>query len=692
MFINKSPVSICQFRNLWIWLFAACFFLSISACQQRQAGHLSSSAYNKVVDTVNKMYDAGHYQNAVGYLDSAFHKSAGLGFKQVYNYYFFVYNYALHVKNDRNMASLYADSMLNVFDTPEKKLKFTSEYGQAHLSKGDVLFDLHRYNEAYGYFYSGKVIANNNLDDCTLGDYSYRMGMILYKQEHYGRAARFFKKSFDETASCEGNFNYFYRRQELLNNTGLSYSKKLMNDSAMFFYKQALEYLQSNKARFKDKPQKDEVARGVIYGNMADIYIKQKKYDQAKSLLKKSIAINLRKGNDNNDAQFAELKLAAIYDLQNASDSLTNILNTIKLQFDSVKSPEAEQDWHLFMSRQFSKQNNHELAMMHFKLYDELKDTITSNNRKLKEADVAEQVKSLEKDNEFNNLKKNNELQHLYLNVTGVFAIMLIVIISLIFFNWQKSKNNIKILGKLNNQINHQNHDLEKALGELQVNSQEKDRILRTVAHDLRNPIGGIASLTGVMREENYTDEQKELINLIRETSFNSIELINEILEATNSTSVMLNKEPVEINSLLNNSAELLRFKAAEKQQIISLITLTRPLEVCISREKIWRVISNLISNAIKFSPAASAILVKAEDTGHEVTISVKDNGIGIPDKLKNQVFNMFTDAKRPGTAGEKSFGLGLSICQQIVEKHGGRIWFDSDTENGTTFYFTLPK
>ncbi|WP_162996430.1 tetratricopeptide repeat-containing sensor histidine kinase [Mucilaginibacter celer] len=670
----------------------ACFFLTGSSCKKQQGGQLSSSAYNSIADTANKLYDNGQYEKAVHYLDSAFHHSSGLGFKQVYNYYFFVYNYNSHIKNDRNTALLYADSMLNMFDTPEKKLKFTNEYGQAHLSKGDVLFDMHRYNEAYGYFYSGKVIANNNLDDCTLGDYSYRMGMILYKQEHYGRAARFFKKSFEETASCDGNFNYFYRRQELLNNAGLSYSKKQMTDSAMYFYKQALEYLQNNKDRFKDRPQMGEVARGVIYGNMADIYIKQKNYDKAKGLLKKSIAINLRKGNDNNDAQYAELKLADIYDKENANDSLLSILNTIGLQFDSVKSIYAEQDWHLFMSHYFLKMNDHQRAMMHFKLYDELKDTITSNSRKLKEADVAEQVKSLEKDNEFNNLKKNNQLQHLYLNVTGVFAIMLIVIISLIFFNWQKSKKNIKTLGGLNNQINSQNHDLEKALKELRLNSQEKDRILRTVAHDLRNPIGGIASLTSVMSGENYTAEQKEMINLIRETSFNSIELINEILEATNSTSVVLNKEPVEINSLLNNSAELLRFKAAEKQQIISIITLSRPLEICISREKIWRVISNLISNAIKFSPVASAILVKAEELEREVKISVKDNGIGIPDKLKGQVFNMFTNAKRPGTAGEKSFGLGLSICRQIIEKHGGRIWFDSDTENGTTFYFTLPK
>jgi two-component system sensor histidine kinase VicK len=91
----------------------------------------------------------------------------------------------------------------------------------------------------------------------------------------------------------------------------------------------------------------------------------------------------------------------------------------------------------------------------------------------------------------------------------------------------------------LNQQINEQNLCLENALNDLNNSSQEKDRILRTVAHDLRNPIGGIASLNGtMMADDEYTEDQKELINLVKETSVNSLELINEILEATNIASV----------------------------------------------------------------------------------------------------------------------------------------------------------
>jgi two-component system, OmpR family, sensor histidine kinase VicK len=178
---------------------------------------------------------------------------------------------------------------------------------------------------------------------------------------------------------------------------------------------------------------------------------------------------------------------------------------------------------------------------------------------------------------------------------------------------------------------------------------------------------------------------------LVNETSHNSLELINEILEATNVSLTGINKEPVEINSLVNNSVEILSFKAAEKDQQIITELLDHPKKLFISQEKIWRVISNLISNAIKFSPNNSAITVKVINGSKEVKIAVSDNGIGIPENIKGEVFNIFTNAKRPGTAGEKSFGLGLSICQQIMEKHNGRIWFEDNKGSGTTFYISLP-
>ncbi|MDB5230884.1 MAG: hypothetical protein JWN76_1689 [Chitinophagaceae bacterium] len=109
-----------------------------------------------------------------------------------------------------------------------------------------------------------------------------------------------------------------------------------------------------------------------------------------------------------------------------------------------------------------------------------------------------------------------------------------------------------------------------------------------------------------------------------------------------------------------------------------------------IDKEKIWRVISNLVVNAIKFSPRGACINVSVTRNGKRTIITVSDQGIGIPENIRMQVFDMFTEAKRPGTSGEKSFGLGLFISRQIVQAHKGRLWFESAENKGTNFYIEL--
>jgi signal transduction histidine kinase len=524
------------------------------------------------------------------------------------------------------------------------------------------------------------------------GDYNYRMGMIMYKQEHYLLAANYFKISSQQTNTCDWSLRSFYRRQELLNNTGLSYSKINRPDSAMFYYKKAVDYINTYGKQFGAKNLLDE-ALGVVYGNEANIYISNNDLKSAGELLRKSISINLRKGYDNRDAQLSELKLAHLYSQENEPDSLIVVLQNVHAQFDSIKNQEAEADWNMLMANYLLKKNQPLDAFNYLIKHDDLKDSIAVANKKLKETDIFQQIEKLQKDYEFARLQQNNKIQHYYLIAAVVFGLMLSLIMFLVYGNWKESNKNIVVLGDLNKTINEKNERLGQALAELSLSSQEKDRILHTVAHDLRNPISGIVALTKVMLEDDLNDEHKQMIGLVNVTSENSLELINEILEATtDEASGAIQREPVEINELVNNSVEILSFKAVEKHQEIITELLDETYEMLLSREKIWRVVSNLISNAIKFSPENTTIKVKVTNLGEAVKIAVADNGIGIPDHIKDKVFNMFTEAKRTGTAGEKSFGLGLSISRQIIESHGGKIWFEKNNPKGTVFYITLDR
>jgi signal transduction histidine kinase len=134
---------------------------------------------------------------------------------------------------------------------------------------------------------------------------------------------------------------------------------------------------------------------------------------------------------------------------------------------------------------------------------------------------------------------------------------------------------------------------------------------------------------------------------------------------------------------------ELYEYQVQQKNQSISLQTI--PAFVNGDREKLWRVFSNLINNAIKFSREGGVIIVTMQVHDSNVIIAVHDHGIGIPENFKSRIFSSPETSNRQGTSGEASFGLGLSISRQIITLHHGKIWFESMPGQGASFYVSLP-
>ena len=150
-----------------------------------------------------------------------------------------------------------------------------------------------------------------------------------------------------------------------------------------------------------------------------------------------------------------------------------------------------------------------------------------------------------------------------------------------------------------------------------------------------------------------------------------------------------IKKESVEIDRLLKYCVEILNHKANEKNQKIHLDIF--PVSALINKEKMWRVLTNLIANAIKFTPNGKDINILMKHNNEKVTIIIKDEGIGIPNSIKDQLFEWDTMSKGDGTNGEKPFGMGLAISKQIISAHQGKIWFESQENIGSTFYVEFP-
>lgn len=316
------------------------------------------------------------------------------------------------------------------------------------------------------------------------------------------------------------------------------------------------------------------------------------------------------------------------------------------------------------------------------KVYAELEKAMSVEWEKSKKF-ISDYVKynAIQNDNKL--LSKKNEQK------TGLivaFGISLAITIFALFKLW----NNRRRLLDLNKKIWTQNSNMQQTLNALEQSQANNTRMMQIVAHDLRNPIGGIYGIAEMMLyEEGRTKEDREALEMIKTSGKLSLDLVSDLLLAHTKTNE-LEKEPVNLGEMLRYCVDILQPKAALKEQQIDL-QVKANLSILANQEKLWRVVSNLIANAIKFSPKGSSIQVNLQKEAQHALISVKDDGIGIPEELASKIFDMYTDAKRTGTAGEQSFGLGLAISKQLVEAQGGKLWFESKPGFGTTFYVELP-
>lgn len=232
------------------------------------------------------------------------------------------------------------------------------------------------------------------------------------------------------------------------------------------------------------------------------------------------------------------------------------------------------------------------------------------------------------------------------------------------------------------------NHQLRDRIDAMQKKTEENKQLIHIMAHDLKSPVAAIVGLSSLMMNEHHLPpHDKEVIDLIHASGQDSLKFIDEILD--HELVVAEQKQEVNLKDLLKYCVAQIQVKANEKQQHIILQGIEVSLRL--DRTKMWRAFTNLLVNAIKFSLPSGQITITISQINQYVQIAIADQGIGIPDELKKSIFSHNDNRKRQGTAGEKSFGMGLSIAKQTVEEHGGLLTFESEVDKGTTFFIEFP-
>lgn len=221
-----------------------------------------------------------------------------------------------------------------------------------------------------------------------------------------------------------------------------------------------------------------------------------------------------------------------------------------------------------------------------------------------------------------------------------------------------------------------------------------KVAFIQLVTHELQAPISAISTYLDLMLNEYIPPDQlREYLERAQDRAKEQLNLISDLLEFGRLKEIKSTKKPglVKVDDILKKVIRQLEPQVAEKK--IEFVTdITSGVDpICMAADQVTSIWTNLISNAIKYtSPGGKIhILLKQEDS--EVMGQVKDTGIGIPDDAKGQIFSEFFRAKNAKTLNISGTGLGLAIVKQIIEKAGGKIWFESELGKGSAFTFVLP-
>lgn len=233
---------------------------------------------------------------------------------------------------------------------------------------------------------------------------------------------------------------------------------------------------------------------------------------------------------------------------------------------------------------------------------------------------------------------------------------------------------------------------------ELESLNITKDKFFSIIAHDLRGPFAGFLTLTKMFADEDQLineQERKSLGEKMHKAADNLYKLLENLLEwARMQRGVVEFKPEVCIFIyLIEKNIDILSEQAAQKDiKIINNV----PVDTLLLSDLAMTdtILRNLMSNAIKFTPKGGTIEIGVANSIDDpcVTIFIQDTGIGIKPELLTKLFKIDQKVSRPGTEGETSTGLGLLLCKEFVEKHEGKIWVESETGKGSTFYFCLPR
>jgi len=255
-------------------------------------------------------------------------------------------------------------------------------------------------------------------------------------------------------------------------------------------------------------------------------------------------------------------------------------------------------------------------------------------------------------------------------------------------------------LGKLNQDlellVEKRTQKTKEYAGKLEEANNTKDKFFSIIAHDLKNPFNTLIGYSDILKSEFREYGQNEIyqhLSTIYETSVKGYNLLENLLKWSQTQTNKIEFEPVKINlfEIVQNCVDDIEHQSQFKDIEVHN-DIPKTYNIIADENLLKTILRNLINNAVKYTPRNGFVAISSEKDETSFVVSVKDSGVGMTEKELQNLFKIDQVYSKPGTDKEKGSGLGLVLCKEFVEKHGGEIWVESDLDTGSIFKFTIPK
>lgn len=507
-------------------------------------------------------------------------------------------------------------------------------------SLGEITRATTDYRQSLNYLNNALQLFKEDCDTLGIGLTYSRLSAVYYEMNTKYQTNNFYKKSFYYARLAQNIGTKFNNLDLIVSSTNLlgSLYKNYKNyDSAFYYLRQAHQICIQHNLH-------NEIP--IVLMNIAGTYLYKKDYNNAITYGLKALQTS------QNQNQLAIVKYSAdlLYDTYKSMNKYEQALHYLEISRDAQ-----------------NQLYNYELM---FKNY-----SIQTKYEKGKEEAKLEAA--------------NKEI----ILWTILFFLLVVISVFVIILIIKRNKKQLRInnaLESLNELISTQNTELEEL-------NTTKDKFFSIIAHDLKNPLSSIMQLTRIMNEM-YSDlseeELKDFLNNLHNSTQKLTDLLDNLLTWARSQRGIIEFKPSNVE--LYESAEAVKYilqTQAENKGISIINEVPNHTNLYADTNMISTVIRNLVSNSIKFTNNNGKIIIGiAEQNADSTCIFVKDNGVGMSQETTELLFRIDIHNTSIGSAGEKGTGLGLILCKEFVEKHGGKIWVESKINEGSTFYFSIPN